>query len=734
MGVFQKIRDKSILTGILIGGALLLFVLGDYLTSNKSVSSGDDFIGKVDGTEISLKEYDSFLGSLLYLNNNPNTAGSLSDEEKQNYSSQTWNQLVMQKIFDEEASSNGVNVSDSEIEEMLAGKNPYPFYVYRLFGGPENYEQIKGKLSENVENFAEYSSVRNFQEAELLKTFGVNLRKQEKLMSLIKNSFFTTKSEALNEYQAKYSTKTVTVAQVPYYLIPDSLVTVTDKDLKDYYNKNKGKYKVNQSNKKIIYAMYRVDPSADDETETNKWAQETFKLFGEESNDELFVKTESETSFEPKFFKKGAGLAPELDSVLFAHEKGYVFGPYTSFRDANKTYNVAKIIDVQMMPDSAKVSQVLLTPEKMIQALTKNNPKPSKEQVIALWKNFDKKVDSVYNALNKDLSLFPMAAVKFSDDTASSKKGGDLGWIQESSTQYPPEFLDSVFMENKSQTTVKKIKVLIQNGQYYYYQLVKVDQMGPKSKKLKVGVVSKSVLPGSKTRDGYFNKINQVAIELNTGKKLKELKDKFAFLIDSASVEPQQFLVNDIKGGRQLVYWAFNEVEGTESKVFDFDRKYIVAYVAETIDKGYKNWDDVSVKPELEMKVKNLKKAEYIATKLGAIDAKKLMGIATLISGATTEVFPDVNLKNGVAKLAYESALTGAIGGVAKGKVSPLIQGLNAVYIVKVDSEKLATVNAKTNFDIEKQEINSKNNKFESLMQELITEKANIEDNRKILQ
>jgi peptidyl-prolyl cis-trans isomerase D len=518
-------------------------------------------------------------------------------------------------------------------------------------------------------------------------------------------------------------------------LVPDSLIKVENKDLKDYYNKNKGKYRVLQANKKIIYGVYRIDPSTEDEAETVAWAQETQKLFGEEKNDELFVKTESETALDEKYYKKGSGLASELDTVLFGREKGFVYGPYVSYRDANKTYNVAKIIDVQMMPDSAKVSQVLMTPEKMITALTKNNTKkPSQEEVVALWKNFDAKVDSVYNALNKDASAFAIAAFRLSDDTASSKKGGDLGWIQEKSTQYPPQFLDSVFMENKSGTFVKKVKVTIQNGQYYYYQLVKVDQMGPKSKKLKVGVVSKSVLPGNKTRDDYFNKINQVAIELNNGKKLKELKTKFNFLIDSAVVEPSQFVVNDLKGGRQLVYWAFNEAEKSESKVFDLDRKYIVAFVSESNDKGFKNWDDVSVKSELEMKVKNIKKAEYIANKLGAIDAKKLMSIATIFPGATVESFPDVNLKSGIVKLAYESTLNGAVAGLAKGKTSQLIAGFNATYIVKTDAENLAKVDAKTNFDLEKQEINSKNNKFELLMQELITEKANVTDNRKILQ
>lgn len=732
MAVFQKIRDKSLLSLIVIGGGLVLFILGDYL--NSSAPTIDDSVGNFEGKDISQREYDNYFSTILYLSGNGNTRSSLSDQEKQQYAMQTWNQLVMEKIFESEAESNGIGVTDNEVDDMLGGSNPYPFYVGRIFGGQQNYQSIYPKLKDDVDNFEKFAQVGP-QEANLIKDFGVSLRKQEKLMSLVKNSFFTTSSESLDLYKGKFSTKNVTVGTVPYYLVADSLIDVEESEIKEFYNKNKGKYKLLYPSKKVVYGAYRVNPTSEDDQEVLNWAQETVKLFTEEENDERFVRTESEAPFDAAYYKKGGGLVNELDNALFDKEAGFVYGPYTGYNKGDKTYNVAKIIDVQYMPDSAKVSQILLTPDKSIEALLKaTNNEPDQKAVAAMWESFDAYVDSLHKELNAGLS-FANTASAVSVDSVSALKGGDLGWIQEKSPAYAPKFLDSVFHESSSKDKVKKVQVYTQNGQFYYYQLVKVDEMGEKSKKMKVGIVTKTVLPGKKTRDSFFNRINQVAIALNEGQTLKELKDTFQFEIDSAKVEPAQYLVNDLKGARGLVHWAFNLNDEKESRVFDFDRKYIVALVAEETDKGYKTLKDEEVKGEIREKVRKIKKAAYIAEKLGDVNAGTLDNLSSAFAGATVETVDKVTLSEGIQKLGYESNLTGVISSLDSDEVSSVVGGLDAAYIVKVNSENLAKVTDDTNFELEANLLNQKNgNKVDFVLQELIVEKADLEDKRTALQ
>lgn len=729
MAVFQKIRDNSLLSLIVIGGGLFLFILGDSF-SNKSTKV-DDSVGDFEGGSISAREFDNYFSTILYLNGNRTSRSALSDQEKQQYSAQTWNQLLMEKIFESEAKENGIAVTEEEVDEMLAGDNPYPFYVFRLFGGQEYYQSIRQKLSENVEDYMSYAQVNSEQEAELIKNFGVSLRKQEKLMSLLKNSFYTTSSESLDLYESKYGKKDVTVATIPYYLVPDSLIDVSEQEIKTFYQKNKGKYKLLNPTKKVVYGAYRVDPTQEDDSQVLTWAQETVGLFKEEENDELFVKTESETAFDNSYYKKGAGLVSELDNALFEQEKGFVYGPYSGFSGGNKTYNVAKIIDVQQMPDSAKVSHILITPQKYIKALTAANPEPTREQVVAMWEDFDEYVDSIYEKITED--GFETLAVAVSEDTASAAKGGDLGWIQEKSQVYPPQFLDSVFLETSGANPYKKIKISTRNGDYYH--IVRVDEMGEKSKKIKVGIVSKSVLPGTKTRNNYFNKINQVSIALNEGKTLVELKDSFQFYIDSLTVEPQQFIVNDLKGGRDLVHWAFNDDENELSRVFDFDRRYVVAQIVSAKDKGYKSLKDQEVRGEIEEKVRKIKKAAYVAEKVGEVNGAKITGISEVIAGASVRTVENVVLADGVPQLNYESALTGAISSLKSGSFSPVIAGVDGAYLVQVNKENPASVTDDTNFDLESTQLSQQNRgKLDYILQELITEKADVEDKRQTLQ
>jgi peptidyl-prolyl cis-trans isomerase D len=733
MAIFQKIRDKSLLSLIVIGGGILLFILQGALEGSSSTI--DDHVGNFEGKDISQAEFDSYFSTILYLNGNKKTSSSLTDQEKQQYSAQTWNQLILAKVFDSEGDNNGINITDGEFEEMLVGENVSQYFVNFLFGGGQNYQNVRKDLNEDVENYLEYDVFGdNDFKSEEVKHFGLSLRKQDKIKSIIKNSFFTTTSESLDLYKGKYSSKNVTIGTVPYYLVPDSLIEVNDAEIKDFYKKNKGKYKQLNPSKKVIYGSYRVDPTPEDDQEVVIWAKETVKLFTEEENDKTFIATESETKYDNEYYKRGGGLVNELDNILFEKEKGFVYGPYSGYIDGNKTYNVAKILDVQHMPDSAKVAQILLTPEKRIQALIAINSKPEQEEVNEMWKGYDDYVDSIYNALLGGAS-FPIAAVALSDDSLTSIKGGDLGWIQESSNQYAPQFLDSVFMESKSEKAIKKVQVFTDGGRYYYYQIVKVREMGKKSKKIKVGIVSKSVLPSNKTRDGFFNRINQAALALNNGLNLTAVKDSFNLTIDSSKVEPQQYLVNDLKGARSLVYWAFNTAKDKKCKVFDFDRKYVVALVVEESEKGFKTLEDEEVKKEIREKVRKNKKAAYIANEIGDVNDATLTDLTKTFNGATLESMDNVNLSQGVAKLNFESSLNGVISSLEIGGVSSVITGLDGAYIVKVNSGIPATVTDDTNLELELNELNQQNgNKTEFVLQELIIENAEVEDNRSTLQ
>lgn len=735
MGVFQKIRDNSLLTLILVGGSLFLFIMGDALTTGSFfANSSDQYVGSFEGSDITIQEYDKMFNEVSYINQGGQTSGEVSDREKQNFSQQTWNQLLMKKIMKNEGAALGIDVTKEEVEDMLYGNNPYAFYVYRLFGGPQNFSQVKAKIAQNPDEYYNFANVGSFQEAEMLKNFGVELRKQEKLVNLLQKTFYVTKSEAKNEYKLSNTSKNIEVAKVPYYLVPDSLISISESDKKSFYSKNKDQFKQANPTKKIHYAVFKLNPSQEDEQEVISWAGQTVSLFQEETNDKLFVRQESELPFDETYYKKGNGLEQRLDTVLFDKPVGYVYGPYLKYISGKKTYNVAKVIDSRFLSDSINASHIQITPDNFVQELMAKNPggQPSREDINSTWKKFDALADSLYELVQNNPSKFSEIAKAISSDSVSGKKGGEIGWLQQDNKQYAKELIDSIFINSEKGET-KKLRVSLDNG-YYYYHIVKVNEFGAKSKKIQVGIVSRSVIPGNSTLDHYYTTANQLAIAVESGADLSDLKDSLGYYIDSANVQPQQFIVNDLAEARKVVYWAFQSSTDVNSpQVFDLQNNYIVAIVKSENDSKYKLLSDASVDREITRQLSKQKKFDYIANKLGEVNDESFSKVKTIFDGSVIEKHENVNGANGVQSFSYENSLTGAIAGLGDNEVSKAILGSDGLYFVRVISSNDVVIDENTSFDPEQQKLAAKGNNVDALLQELIYEKSDVEDNRRVI-
>ena len=79
---------------------------------------------------------------------------------------------------------------------------------------------------------------------------------------LIKSNYITT-AEAEREYHIQTDVAEIKYLFVPFYAVSDSAVSVTDDDLKAYYNKNIERYKTEES-RDIKYISVPVEASSDD--------------------------------------------------------------------------------------------------------------------------------------------------------------------------------------------------------------------------------------------------------------------------------------------------------------------------------------------------------------------------------------------------------------------------------------------------------------------------------------
>jgi len=93
----------------------------------------------------------------------------------------------------------------------------------------------------------------------------------------------------------------------------------------------------------------------------------------------------------------------------------------------------------------------------------------------------------------------------------------------------------------------------------------------------------------------------------------------------------------------------------------------------------------------------------------------------------------NVNGVNGVQAFTYENSVTGLIAGIEEDKVSKTILGTDGLYFVLVSESKLVEITESTSYIPEKEMLTVKGNNVDGLLQELIYQKADIDDNRRVI-
>ena len=219
MGIIQKTRDNSALMLLVIGGALLAFILTEYLSSSNSGNELNNTVAEFNGIEISDQEFSAEREKLAFLTNGGESFSSTQEFQKGQLTNDAWNSILRDKFLKNEAEELGIKVTIDEEEEMLIGNpdteaQPSAFYVNYLFGGSDFYQKNRDKIAQNTADISEYAYMAVFNRNRDLvnrvrlggsssiwvRDFGIKLREQDKLQRILSNCFYTTTSLAKDEF------------------------------------------------------------------------------------------------------------------------------------------------------------------------------------------------------------------------------------------------------------------------------------------------------------------------------------------------------------------------------------------------------------------------------------------------------------------------------------------------------------------------------------------------------
>ncbi|HUS03835.1 MAG TPA: peptidylprolyl isomerase, partial [Chitinophagaceae bacterium] len=482
--------------------------------------------------------------------------------------------------------------------------------------------------------------------------------------SMIAGSMFTPTWLATKETEEENSFANISYVAVPYTVISDSSIKVTDGDIENYLEKYKAKYK-QEAGRMMSYVTFSGLPSAKDSAEVKSLVETLRPQFAADTNAKAFLaRNTSAINFFDGYVLKAKMQMPNKDSIT-ALANGQVLGPYL---DAGN-YVIAKKISTKILPDSIKCRHILLGT---------SNPQtgaPLMADSIA-----KQKIDSIENAIKAGADFNALQEKYSTDEVAKKDKGVmtfDLATMQ--SENFAKEFGD--FLLNEKGETKKVVKT-----QFGWHYIEILEKKNPQPA-YKVAYMAKEIIPSDET----VNAANAAATKLSgMARDIKAFddyvkKNGLAKVDVPAVIKENDGTLGGLQDARPVVKWAFDAKEGEVSEPFSVGNQFVVAVVTKKVKEGLP--DSKTARPLVEGFIRNKKKADEIIKKVGKNASLEAAAAAyqrqVLTTGTDSTITFNAAIINGIGN---EPKVAGAsFNKDYQTKSSPAIEGNSGVFYIKVN-------------------------------------------------
>jgi peptidyl-prolyl cis-trans isomerase D len=669
MQIIQTIRDKGAAVVIaVIAISLIGFLLMDAKpgSSTSFFGSSNNTIGKVNGESIDRGEFEKKVKYADDMGKQQAQQSGRPAPDLAQVREQVWNQMVAEKVFFKEAEKLGIDFTSKELSALLYGNDPSnPLMREQGIVDPATGKPDPSKVQQIIINIKKAKGVQadmaNTQLAEQPQLTSVS----SKYFALLNASaYYPTWMQEKNVKETK-SFANISYVAVPYNVISDSTITVTDAEIEAYVAKHKNQFK-QEAGRMISYVAFSQLPSADDSANAKGLVSNLKAGFAAETNMQAFIaRNGSVIDFDSSYLPKSSIASVAIDSIL-KQPIGTVYGPYVD----GGNYVLAKISGTKILPDSIKCRHILISTSD------RQTGQPTTPDSIA-----KKSIDSIEVAIKSGANFDQLEAMYSTDEVAHKDKGVmtfSIANIQ-NKQQFAAEFGD--FLLNEKGETKKKVKT---NFGWHYIEILAKKNPAPA---YKIAFMAKEILPSDVT----INTANNNATKLSAQKGGKDLdayvaKNGLQKITWPSIVKENDFNVGQLQDARQLVRWVFEAKTGDVSEPFTIGDQFVVATVDKIQSEGTQ--DAKTARAMVEGVVRNKKKATTIIAKLGATPT--LESAAAAYSKQVETAGADSSITFGsqiIPNVGPEPKIIGASFNAAyQTKASAPIEGNNGVYIIKVNS------------------------------------------------
>lgn len=657
MQIIQNIREKG---SVIVIGVIALSLIGFIMMDSRTASSrsgSSSSVGKINGETIDSK---TLIEKVKQLEDQ--RGGHVSGPELYQLRQSAWDQLVADKVLNTEFEKLGLVFSPKELSSILFSEDA-PQTLKQAFTdkntGMYDIEKAKQWWIQAKKSKGEQRDAIDAQIVEplILQTLA------NKYSSLLAASAYYPTWMQEKENMDNKTFANISYVSIPYNVISDSTVKVSDDELLDYMSKHKNIYK--QDGGRIIsYVSFSALPSKADTVQTLELVTNLKASFSADTNAKAFVaRNMSAINFEDSYTPKSKLAMTQKDSII-ALPNGAVFGPYLD----GKNIVLAKMLGSRQLPDSVKCRHILIA--------TKNSQTGEQTLSDSIAK---KRIDSIETAI-KGGEDFNKMVLMYSDDQGSKDKKGEYDFTATQFSTLAKEFAETIFYGAAGD------KKLVKSDFGYHY----IEVLSQKSFETayKIAFTAKEILPSDETINLASEQATKLSGEARDGKALEAYVAKKGLRkIDIPTlIKENDYRLGSLQDARQLIKWAFEAKQGDVSEPFNIQDQFVVGVLDKIQPDGLP--DAKTARPMVEQTVRNLKKADEIGKKLGATPTLESAAAAYKVSvssaGADSTITFASQIINGVGQ---EPKLIGASFNKAnQTKASELINGANGVYILKVNS------------------------------------------------
>ena len=646
MATLEKIRQRKKILAIVIGAALLAFI----------IEVGIEAIGRSGGNSAAAKVGNEKIDIMAFQRRVEQEAAN-DQQNNQNMDAavrqqQVLDQMINEKLLEQEYDKLGLFVSDEEISQLMIGKNPaQPVVQFAQQVGAQTpaelYDFIMNPGKQGVQE-QQVAELRN--EWNKLKDNITNQYKMAKLQNLMAGCMQANDLDRAQMAEDEALTNVITFVKKDYSTLPNDKYPVSDEELKAEWQKLKPMFKTDEEVRAIHYIAVNIDPSQQDIAAANRIADAAYialqkgrgidsvRLLGTVQIDTAKMVQKELPAKVRDFFASAEVGTTRRDSTVGNHHVMY------------------KLINKQASLDSVQLSYVVVQADAKTQKAVLDQLNSGKT-LDDVKKAYPQKVDGKLNEWQRVYNAPDSMKAKIANAT------------------------DAYFVYNSGEQGATLMKINDKKPAKMFYTLA---------------TVTYDAYASTKTSEQLRDKFQDFLNKNKTIKDFEENAAKAGFNAVECMITPSTAQLglgiygqSAIKDSRKAIKWAFDNKKGDVSPIFSDNNDVMVAVAVDDIySDGYFPYNFTQGKEFLTERIRNSKKGDDLMKQYQG-KAKDLNGYAALM-GAKVDTVNIVFASNGDPKLGNENGLIGRMAAAKKGVLQGPWKGESGVFVYQVVKQEKA--------------------------------------------